>query len=54
MLLEKACFTDDTGYFDSKDLAKRNISDKFLKDKAYEIAGNYEYDGYQRALASTV
>ena len=54
MLLEKACFTDDTGYCDSKDFAKRSISDKILKDKAYEIARNYEYDGYQRALASTV
>ena len=25
-----------------------------MKDKAYEIAGNRGYDGYQRALASIV
>ena len=27
---------------------------KFLKDKAYDIASNPEYDGYQRGLASMV
>ena len=43
----KACF-------DSKDLAKRTISDRFLKDRTYEIAGNRGYDEYQRALASMV
>ena len=30
------------------------ISDKILKDRAYEIARNRNYDGYQRALASMV
>ena len=39
---------------DSKDLAKRTISDKILKDRAYEIARNCGFDGYQRALASMV
>ena len=28
------------------------MSDKTLKDKAYEIATNRGYDGFQRALAS--
>ena len=29
--LGKACFTHDAAYSDSKDLAKRSISDKILK-----------------------
>ena len=37
-----------------KDLAKITISDKILKDKAYEIAVNHKYDGYQRALVSII
>ena len=41
-------------YFYSKDLAKRTILNKILKDRAYEIAMNPKYDGYQRGLASTV
>ena len=40
--------------FCSKELTKRNISDKILEDRAYEIARNCKYDGYQRALASMV
>ena len=32
----------------------RTISDKTLKDRAYKIARNRGYDGYQRALASMV
>ena len=52
--LDKSCFAHDVAYSDSKDLAKRTISDKILKDRAYEIARNHEYDGYQRALASMV
>ena len=49
--LGKACFAHDTAYSDSKDLAKRTISDKILKNSAYDIARNRNYDGYQRALA---
>ena len=52
--LHKACFTHDVAYSGSKDLAKRTISDKILKDIAYETARNCGYDGYQRALASMV
>ena len=52
--LDKACFAHDAAYSDSKDLAKRTISDKILKDRAYESARNRKYDGYQRALASMV
>ena len=39
-------------YSDSKDLAKRTVSDKILKNRAFEIAINPKYDGYQRGLAS--
>ena len=31
--LNNACFAHDAAYSDSKELAKRNISDKVLKDK---------------------
>ena len=37
-----------------KDLIKRTQSDKVLKDKAFKIANNPNYDGYQRGLASMV
>ena len=33
---------------------KRTISGKVLKERAYEIAINNKYDGYQRGLASMV
>ena len=46
--LGKDCFAHDAAYSDSKDLARRTISDKILKDRAYEIARNRKYDGYQR------
>ena len=41
-------------YGDFKDLAKRTASDKVLRDKAFNIAKNLKYDGYQRGLASMV
>ena len=41
-------------YGDFKDLAKRTASDKILRDKAFNIAKNPKYDGYQRGLASMV
>ena len=52
--LGKACFQHDMAYGKSKDLIKRTQSDKVLKDKAFEIASNPKYDGYQRGLASMV
>ena len=52
--LDKVCFAHDAAYSDSTDLGKRTISDKILKDRAYEIASNRGYDGYQRTLASIV
>ena len=52
--LNKACFQHDMAYGKSKDLVKRTQSDKVLKDKAFKIAGNSIYEGYQRGLASIV
>ena len=48
------CFQHDSAYADHKDLINRTKSDKVLRDKAYDIASNPEYDGYQRGLASMV
>ena len=52
--LDKACFQHDSAYADHKDFINRTKSDKVLRDKAYNIASNPEYDGYQRGLASMV
>ena len=41
-------------YGDFKDLNRRTIADKVLRDKAFNIAKNTKYDGYQRGLASIV
>ena len=41
-------------YGDFKDLKKRTASNKVLIDKAFNIAKNPKYDGYQRGLASMV
>ena len=38
----------------TKDLVKRTQSDKVLKNKAFKIASDANYDGYQRGLASMV
>ena len=43
--LDKACFQHEMAYGDS---------DKILYDKAFNIAKNPKYDGYQRGLASIV
>ena len=52
--LDRACFAKDAAYSDSNNLAKRNISDKILKDRTCEIARNCNYGGYQKGLASMV
>ena len=50
--LTKVCFSHDAVYDNSKDLAKRNVSDNILKERVYKIALNPKYDVYQRGLAS--
>ena len=52
--LDKACFIHDAAYSDSKDLTKRAVADKILKNKAFDVAKDSKYDGYQRGLVSMV
>ena len=52
--LNKACFQHDMGYGKTKDLVQRTQSDKVLKDKAFKIASDPKYHGYQRGLPSMV
>ena len=41
-------------YGNFKDLKRRTFSDKVLRDKAFNIAKNSKYGGYQRGLASMI
>ena len=52
--LDKACFPHDAAYSDSKDLTKRTVADKILRNRAFNVAKDPKYDGYQRGLSSTV
>ena len=52
--LDKACFQHYSAYVDHKHLINRTKADTVLRDKAYNIASNPKYDGYQRSLASMV
>ena len=46
----------DMAYGDFKELslAKKTVADKILRDKAFNIAKDPKYDGYQRGLPSMV
>ena len=50
--LDKACFQHDMTYGDFKYLKRRTQSNKVVKYKAFKIASDPNYDGYQRGLAS--
>ena len=52
--LDKACFSHDAAYSDSKDFAKKTISDKTLKNKVYDIVKDRGYGRYEKALVSMV
>ena len=45
-------FQHDMAYGDFKDLNRRTVDDKVLRDKAFNIAKNSKYDGYQRGIVS--
>ena len=47
-------FAHDAVYVDSKDLPKRTVLDKILKDMIYEILLHSKYGGFQRELWSMV
>ena len=51
---DKVCLQHDMAYDKYKDLERRTQSNRALKDKAFQIANNPKYDGYQRGLASMV
>ena len=50
--LDETRFQHDMAYDRYKDLAKRTESHKVLSDKAFKIASNSKYDGYEKSLAS--
>ena len=52
--LDKACLQHDMAYGVFKNLARRTVSDKVLRDKACNIAKNPRHNGYQKGLASMV
>ena len=47
-------FPHDMAYGDFKDLTRRAAYDKVLRNKAFNIAKNPKYDGYQHEFASIV
>ena len=53
-VLGKSCFQHNMTYADFKDLTRETASDKILLDKAFDIAKNQKYDGYQKGVASFV
>ena len=50
--LDKARFQHDMAYGKYKDLERKTKSDKVLQKKAFKIANDPKYYGYQRGLAS--
>ena len=52
--LDRACFQHDMAYGDFKDLKKRTAADNVLRDKAFNIAKDPKYDGYQRASKASM
>ena len=52
--LDKACFQHDMAYGNFKDLNRRTFAGKILHDKAFNIAKDSKYYGYQNGLASMV
>ena len=43
--LDKACFQHDMSYGDFKDLASRTVSNKIMRDKAFNLDKNLKYGG---------
>ena len=52
--LDKTWFQHDMAYRESKDLAKIPQLDKVLRNKAFKMASDRKYDGYQRGPVSMV
>ena len=52
--LDEACFQHDLTQGDFKNLPGTTATDKVLRDKAFNIAKNFRYDGCQRDLGSMI
>ena len=52
--LDKAVFQHDMAYGDFKDWNRKAAADKVLCEKAFDIAKNKKYDGYEHGFASMV
>ena len=52
--LDKACLQHYMADGDFKDLNRKTVADKILRDNAFNIAKNPKYAGYQPGLASMV
>ena len=52
--LDEACFQHDMADGDFKDLTRKTTAEKILRNKAFHVAKDPKYDGYQRGLASMV
>ena len=50
IFIETKFFQHDMAYSDFKDLLKRTVAGKVLRDKTFNIAKSLKYDGYQREL----
>ena len=48
--LNKTCSEHDKIYGDFKDLNRRTATNKLLRDKAFNVAKDQKYDGYQHGL----
>ena len=52
--LDKACFGHDMAHGNFQYLPRRPAYDKILDDKAFNIAKNLKYNGYENCLALMV
>ena len=52
--LDRSCLQHDMTYGDFKDLNRRTAADIIWRDKAFNVAKNPKYDGYQHGLASMI
>ena len=52
--IKKQGFQNDMVRGSFNDLPRRRVSDKYLRDKAFNIAKNPKHDGYQRTLVPIV
>ena len=52
--VDKTCFQHYVAYGAYKDLPIKTADDKLLRDRAFQIADNQEFGGYQQGVASVI